>query len=231
MTMHIMANRRRRLNRPTAWGMFCLLVCLAFGAACSRSAPIQSAEASTTATGESLPFHPEAANVSNVSEDPNAGSVDSASGRVPFHAHSPGRVLPAGTLLTVQLEKTIWGARIHAGDGFEATLASPITSSAGKLFARGVQVGGRVESVRPGAANAGTQSSGYFELTLNSIAADGRQIPVQTSSLFAKASPMPIRPSSFESSPQLAATDLRLKKGRRLTFRLTAPITIEAPNQ
>jgi hypothetical protein len=70
---------------------------------------------------------------------------------------------------------------------------------------------GHVESVR---AHAG---SGYFELTLTAITVDGRQLALQTSSLFAR--------GTFEQSD-----GVRVQKGRRLTFRLISPVTINDPN-
>ncbi len=67
---------------------------------------------------------------------------------------------------------------------------------------------GHIESVRAGAG------SGYFQLTLTAITVEGRPLALQTSSLFARGTVQP-------------PDEIRVQKGRRLTFRLTSPVLID----
>jgi hypothetical protein len=75
-------------------------------------------------------------------------------------------------------------------------------------------VSGRIESEGLQAGRAGrTPGAGYFGLTLSSITVGGREITVQTSSLFARGA--------------VQAAGVAVQKGRRLTFRLTAPVELD----
>lgn len=127
---------------------------------------------------------------------------------MPFGSHA--HVLPSGTLLTVQLESPLSTADVRDGDTFTASVAAPLAIDGDPLIERGAVATGHVESVR---AHAG---SGYFQLKLSTIAVEGRQLSLQTSSLFAQAT------SQHQDG-------VRVQKGRRLTFRLTSPVTLNEP--
>jgi hypothetical protein len=121
-------------------------------------------------------------------------------------------------LLTVQLENSLSAATAHVGDAFTASVAAPLTIEQNTVIERGAAVAGRIESERSLASRQGRgQSSGYFRLTLNSITIEGRQFALQTSSLFARATSQP-------------SMGVAVQKGRRLTFRLTAPVTLDDPS-
>jgi len=125
--------------------------------------------------------------------------------------------LPAGTLLTVRLKNPISAENPGATGTFEAIVDEPLNVDGYTLIPRGARVVGRVESARAFKAKHGR---GYVRLVLDSIDIAGRDLPVQTSSLFARGN---------IDSPAAAPVDgiagvIHIEKGRRLTFRLTEPV-------
>jgi len=162
---------------------------------------------------------------SSVSSDPKLTTG------LPFRALSHPRVLPAGTLLTVQLEDSLSTAKIRAGDPFTASLAAPVTIDGETLIEGGAAVTGHVESAQSQADRPGlVPGSGYFRLTLNAITVEGRQLALRTSSLFARGAVELSNVSSTGSASDLRSVGVLVQKGRLLTFRLTAPVTLNDPN-
>jgi hypothetical protein len=214
-----MARVRGHQERGPALVLVCLALIVSLGQGCSRSGPLHKADASSSATEQSVPFHSDA----NRASDSGGASASSEpdpkqAASLPFRAGSPPRILPAGTLLTVQLENSLSAATAHLGDAFTGSVAAPITIEQDTVIERGAAVAGRIESERSLAARHGlSRSSGYFRLTLSSVTIEGRQLALQTSSLFAR--------GTFQPSLGVA-----VQKGRRLTFRLTAPVTLDDPN-
>jgi hypothetical protein len=150
---------------------------------------------------------------------------------LPFRAASHLRILPSGTLLTVQLEDSLSTSTVHAGDAFTASVAAPLTIDGDTVIERGTPVTGRVESAQSQSDRPGlVPGSGYFRLSLNSITVEGRQLALQTSSLFARGTSEPSNVSSSGGVPDLHSPSLQVPKGHRLTFRLTAPVTLDHPN-
>jgi hypothetical protein len=196
-------------------GLAGLLLILWLGAACGRSDSFHRTEVTTPATEQRLPFHPGNDQASASDGAAPALDPDRPVGSVPFHGpHS--RVLPAGTLLTVQLEDTLSSAKVRAGDVF-AAIAAPLTLGGDTLIAGGTVVTGHIESARAQTEIPGLSSgSGYFRLSLSAITLGGRRVALETSSLYA--------PGIL-----LHSNTIRVPKGRHLTFRLTAPVTIEDP--
>lgn len=214
----MMVRFRRFCQRSPAPLVFSLAVILAASQGCSRSEPLHRSDAPPQADQQTLPFHPDnAQGSSKVEAGPSAAQDSKQDSSVPFRDGAQPRVVPAGTLLTVQLENALSTARVGAGDTFTASVAAPLKIDRDTFVERGATVTGRVESSRTPSIHSGRgPGSGYFQLTLSSITQDGRQLSVQTSSLFAKGS---YRPSE----------GVRVPKGRRLTFRLTAPVAFDAP--
>jgi hypothetical protein len=129
--------------------------------------------------------------------------------------------LPAGTLVTVRLEKSLSSARSDASGAFTAVVDEPIIIDGATLVPRGAGVAGRIESAR---ASPVKRDTGYVRLTLNSITIAGRDLPVQTSSLFARGH---VRVSNDHAvGPNHEAQFIDLKKGRRLTFRITTALSL-----
>jgi hypothetical protein len=229
---------RELLHSPAAFGICCLVLSLSLNQGCASPEPLQPTDAGSSASEQKLPFYPDGEQSSasegarprrqghdNVSADPKQATG------LPFHAGSRPCVLPSGTLLTVQLENSLSTAKVRAGDAFTASVAAPLTIGGQTLIARGAAVTGRVESAqlqadRPGRVSA----SGYFRLTLSAITVDGRQLALQTSSLFARGTSQPWNVSSSSRSSDRRPDGVLVQKGRRLTFRLTAPVTLDDPN-
>jgi hypothetical protein len=210
--------------------MFCVALCLNQG--CARSEPSNPTNASSTAGEQKTPFRPSADSASASDGMHPAVSPDSKLAvSLPFRTLSHPRILPSGTLLTVQLEDSLSADKVRAGDAFAASLAAPLAIDGDTLIERGTTVTGRVESAQSQADLPGLiPGSGYFRLTLSAITVEGRQLALQTSSLFARGSSQPVIVSASASQSDLRSHGLQVQKGHRLTFRLTAPVTLDAPN-
>jgi hypothetical protein len=214
----------RVLRFRSAFGMFCLALSLSQG--CVRSEPSNPANPDSV-DAQKLPFRTDA-DPAPVGEGARPAPAPDPKLSLPFRAGLRPRILPSGTLLTVQLEDSLSTTNVHAGDAFTASVAAPLTVDGDTLVERGTAVTGRVESAqsqndRPGLV----PGSGYFRLTLNAITIEGRQLALQTSSLFARGqSPNSLSPGA---SSDLRSDGLQVQKGRRLTFRLTAPLTVNDP--
>jgi hypothetical protein len=180
------------------------------------------ADATSSADGQNLPFHQGTDQPADDSARPNVPSVGKSdlSTSIPRGAHS--RFLPAGTLITVQLENSLTISHIRVGDVFNASVAGPVTGQGEVLIHRGTLAAGDVESSRSPASSAGLGiDPGYAQLILTSLNIEGKSVPIQTSSLFAKGT---LPATTNQESPP--STRFQLAKGRRLTFRLSAPVTL-----
>lgn len=127
--------------------------------------------------------------------------------------------LPIGTLLTVRLKNPVWTDAPDARGTFEALVDEAVTVDGSTLVPRGASVSGRVESAR---ASKIKNNRNYVRLTLDAIDVEGRDFPVQTSSLFARGRSSIT--ATGERKESLAV--IHLEKGRRLTFRLTEPVYV-----
>jgi len=224
-----MARRQASPPPKLAWLVVCLAVSLSLG--CARPGVVRRTEAGANSpTGEQkLPFHQD----SDHAKDDGARSaltLDHTSGiGTPFRSPIHPRSLPAGTLITVQLENSLAITRVRAGDAFTA-VTGPLNLDGDILIERGTPVRGRVESVQPAAPRLGlSPDPGYVRLSLNTITVDGRALPLQTSSLFAQGTLQSSASPAGDASGS-RSSDFLLLKGRRLTFRLTAPIVLTDPN-
>jgi hypothetical protein len=249
--MHIMARLRGAPQPRSALIAFCLALSLSLSPGCARPEPLHPADASSPASEQELPFRSDSDQTSAsdgartgaqaaVSPDPKLASS------LPFRAASHPRILPSGTLLTVQLEDSLVASKVRAGDAFTASVAAPLTIDGDTLIERGTAVIGRIESAQSQADRPGlVPGAGYFRLTLSAITVDGRQLVLQTSSLFTRGTLTEANVSSgggasyggpgsgnpgSGNTPNAPSRSVRVQKGRRLTFRLTAPVTIDGPN-
>lgn len=211
----IRSGHKHRPSVVACWMMFCLALGTSQG--CAGPNPPRRTNGTSTVT-DKLPFHTDTVHAAGgdgaspaVPSDPKLGSG------VPFRARSHQRVLPSGTLLTVQLTRTLSAAKVSPGDSFAAAVAAPITIDGDTLVDRGAAVTGRIESTESETDQA--RALGYFRLTLNAITVAGKLVPLQTSSLFA--------PGTTRSSNAYRSNSIRVQKGHRLTFRLIAPATLD----
>ncbi len=214
-----MARFREKRKPHSVLAVLCLALCLGLNQGCARSEPLHRSDSGSQPAQQSLPFHSETdqASANDGASVPAAADPKQAAS-LPFRATAGTHVLPAGTLLTVQLDDALSTAKVHAGDEFSASVAAPLTIDRETLIQSGTTVTGRVESARSLATHPGrAPGSGYFRLTLSSITVEHRQIALQTSSLFARG------------TMQLSG-GVGVRKDRPLTFRLTAPVMLDAPN-
>jgi len=104
--------------------------------------------------------------------------------------------IPAGTEFTVRLQMALSSADSRAGDSFQTVLDEPLVIAGKTIAPRGTPVTGSVLAAR---ASEGLKDPGYMRLTLASIVMNGKSVPLQTSSIFAKGGfyerrkPAPIR--------------------------------------
>ena len=126
--------------------------------------------------------------------------------------------IPAGTPITIRLQSAMSSAECHAGDIFEAVLEEPLTVRGQTVAPHGALVSGRI--VASTAARQG--DPGFLRLTLSSIVINGKPLPLQTSSVFAKG-----RVSDRElSTAYRGEQDARFSTERRLTFRVTQSVPL-----
>jgi hypothetical protein len=224
-----MVNRQgQRAFRKTTW----LLTCLAFGISqgCARPDAFRGAQANTGSTSSEpkLPFHQNSDGAADDASRPAVPVDHKSANNAPFRRAQHVRGLPAGTLITVQLQSSFSIAQVREGDSFAATVAGPVTLDGETVIDTGTPASGRVEGAqrpvdRPGL----TPDPALVRLILNTIAVEGHSFAVQTSSLFAKGT---LQAGASARAPGQKAADYRLLKGRQLTFRLTAPVTFSDLN-
>jgi hypothetical protein len=192
-----------------------LFIGLALGLGCERSQPDQPADSVPPAAGQKIPFHD--GSDQNAAADTQMSPVSASApgpNAVPFRSF-PASTVATGTLVTVRLQHTLSSTRIHPGDTFTAVLAAPLGFEGDILIDRGALVTVRVESARSQRFRPGSfPSSGYIRLSLTAINVEGKQLPLQTSSLFTRG--LLQRPNGVQ-----------IPKGRDLTFRLTAPLALD----
>jgi len=206
--MKAMANPRNGSNRRFAIAAFCFVFSLSLG--CARQEPVHPAGSA----GQKLPFHP-SPELESVDARPEGGSGAVPVSTTPFQGESQPGMVPAGTLLTVQLRGALSAATAQVGDSFLAIVADPLIIDGKTLVDSGTLVTGRVESAKLEPDR--SSQLGYLRLILSSMDVKGKRLSIETSSLFARATPA----NGSAHSP-----DIRLQKGRRLTFRLIAPLVL-----
>jgi hypothetical protein len=93
--------------------------------------------------------------------------------------------VPVGTVIAVRLQSSVSSATASPGESFDAVLDEPLVVKGETVAPSGTPVTGRVVEAK---SSGRLHDSGYLRLTLASITINGKAIPVQTSSLFAKGS-------------------------------------------
>jgi len=190
--------------------LLALCFVLIFFFACAR-------QRSSHSVAETLPFHTGSQSLANDPGRPALPTSLNPQGTSPFRASSQPRTFAPGTLVTVQLGRSLVANKVHAGDPFNATLLSPLAIDGSTLIATGTHVAGHIESTRLQLDP--SKPLGYFQLSLDSITVDGRDLPLQTSSLFAR--------TSVRAGGASQAKIFQIKKGHHLTFRLTAALALD----
>jgi len=203
----------------TLLGLMTWLALLAFlmDAGCSRPTGPNGSDGSVATDPHQVPFRE---TDGNAPADSNATPVSPVSDKsaktdtgLPFR--DPDN-LPAGTLLTVRLKDPVSTDDPEARGRFEGVVDEPVMVDGNILVPRGANAAGRVESAR----SSKMKGSTFVRVTLDSIDIAGKDLHLQTSSLFA-------RGNGARHSPAIDA--ITLEKGRRLTFRLTEPAYVVQP--
>ena len=205
-----MISRRRR---PRSGTILPLLLSLCW-AGCSRPGSNQG----TADVGpHQVPFREadgsETATLGPTTSSAAGQKVSDADTGIPFH---DPQSLPAGTLLTVRLKDPISFNGSGASGTFAAIVDEPVVIEGETIVPRGVSVAGRVESARPSTMNS---NLGYLRLSLDAVDIGGRDVPIHTSSLFARG-----RIGKPQARPAFGV--VALEQGRRLTFRLTDSVVV-----
>ena len=186
-----------------------------------------------------------------------ASGASSDHGQLPFDHPTDGNgisptsafafeSIPARTEITVRLRIPLSSADSRIGSSFEAVVDEPLVQAGKTVLPRGCGVTGRVVAAK---ASAGPHDPGYLRLTLASIAMNGKSVPLQTSSIFAKgpsyerldhvsvasrsSNPSevsvgsPYADTSSRNDPAPSSDDVTFSTGRRLTFRLTQALQLQ----
>jgi hypothetical protein len=226
--MDTMARFREATRSKSAAAVICLALSLSQG--CARTAPFHQTDASSVSSEQKLPFHQATDHaLAGDGAQPAVPPDAKTAGGIPFRALSHPRILPSGTLLTVRLERSLAARRVRTGDTFTASVAEPLTIDGDTLVERGATVTGRVEYAQSFVNRTGLGPDlGYFRLTLSAITVEDRRLELQTSSLFARGTIEQSKVSSDRrASDGRRADGVQVQKGRRLTFRLIAPVTLD----
>lgn len=227
----------QRRVRP---GSILVLVALCAGfslvAGCARSSMIRRSDVapSSTAAEQPLPFHQNPDQINDDTVHPAVPSDGKLAVSTPFPAISHALTLPAGTLITVRLANSLAFSQIRAGDAFTASVDGRLAINGDTVIASGAPVTGHVELAQPSMNRPGSSPDpGYVELTLNTVAVDGRVFGLRTSNLFARGtseSSVPLNVASGGNGIAVGSQGFRIQKGHRLTFRLTAPVAFPDAN-
>lgn len=172
-----------------------------------------------TADQEKLPFE----------QPPDRNGISPSSSLVPA-----ARNVPAGTPLTIRLESSISSATARSGESFQAVLEEPILMQGRSVVPAGTPVTGTVVELNRWAS---LHKPAYLRLKLSSIDVNGNAIPIETSSIFAKAGLQKGLNSTSAAAKNGTASlsalgsitgqkEAHFGVNRRLTFRLTSGISL-----
>jgi hypothetical protein len=131
-----------------------------------------------------------------VSPNPQAANTDSTSSpdaAAPFSSRVasslglkpeiPAITIPAGTPIGVRLQNSISSASANSGDHFDAVIDEDIVVEGHVVIPKGANATGRIVAAK----NSGRlHDPGYLRLALDSVSVNGKDVPVQTSSIFAQ---------------------------------------------
>jgi hypothetical protein len=164
--------------------LFTVAICLALLTGCS-GVPKTGDAASTepapgkSASGAAAPFSGDSSsNGEAKSEKKGGGLFGSSKELVPTSV-----TVPAGTVIAVRLQNTVSSSSANPGDTFQAVLDEPLVVKGETVAPKGTAVTGRVVEAK---SSGHLHDSGYLRLTLASMELNGKDVPLQTSSLFAK---------------------------------------------
>lgn len=90
-------------------------------------------------------------------------------------------VVPANTAIYVRLQRPISSATAQSGQSFSAVLDEPLAVDGQTQAPAGAAVAGTVVAARE---SGHFNSTGYLRITLTSVVLNGKQVPIETNSMF-----------------------------------------------
>jgi hypothetical protein len=115
---------------------------------------------------------------SGVAPQPPTAADDS--GAPPFSRNETTEIAK-GTPIYVRLQDSLSSATAETGDSFSAVLDEPLSIDGKTLVPEGAEISGRVIATRKSGQ---LHHAGYLRLTLSSVSMNGKQLPIQTTSVF-----------------------------------------------
>jgi hypothetical protein len=154
------------------WLLPLLILSVLFASSCSRQLSNNSEPANQPATSaQQVPFQQQSEKKAE------------KKGIVPSTSMVPATLtVPAGTPITVRLQSAISSETAQPGDSFDAVLDQPLVIRGQTVAPRGADVRGRVVAARKSGR---MHNSGYLRIALDAITIAGKQVPLETSSIFA----------------------------------------------
>ncbi len=188
-----------------------VVACLSFTAGCRQQSVLSS---DNNSDPQKLPFD----------RAPQNRGISPSHSLVP----SASRI-PEGTALTVSLEHNLSSASARSNGTFTAVLDDPIVIEGQTVVPGGTHVTGRVLDVRSAVP---PRENGYLRIALVSLKVGEKEVPIATSSLFAKGGShkehgAEMNPASEPVTPIATSKEMVFDPGRRLTFRLTQTAEIQ----
>src|ERR1039458_6242555 len=117
--------------------LLCLAVSLTSG--CARPGVVHRTDAGTNSPAgeQKLPFHQNPDLTTDGSAHPAVPPESKSGSSTPFLVASHARSLPAGTLITVRLDNSLFISRVRPGDAFTASVEGPLTPDGDAFIERG----------------------------------------------------------------------------------------------
>jgi hypothetical protein len=100
--------------------------------------------------------------------------------KLPFTENKP-LVIPASTAIYVRLQQSLSSATAQPGQRFSAVLDEPLVIDNQTVAPKGAPLEGKVVAARE---SGHLHNSGYLRITLSSITLNGKEMPLQTNSMF-----------------------------------------------
>lgn len=110
-----------------------------------------------------------------------------ASSELPFHHGDAANAvtMPSGTELIVRLQNSFSSATASSGEHFDAVLDEAVEVNGKTVLPRGAEASGHVVAAR---RSGRLQDPGYLRLALDSVTVNGKEVTLETSTIFIEGS-------------------------------------------
>jgi hypothetical protein len=156
------------MKRCRAAGIALVVLALALAVACGKATGVPPDDPPSADESQKVPFDQES----------HSAGITPTESLVP----APSK-LPEGTPITIRLLGTVSSASSNTGDQFEGTVDDPIVIEGHAMIPRGAAATGRVLAAKPSGR---LRNPGYLRIALVSLTLEGKQVAIETSSLFVK---------------------------------------------